>query len=306
MGCAGSVVILLFISAWLPLVGPFFSLLIPLPFLFYLRKLGLNQGLIIGLITLFIVGLIARLAGYSHIILFCLEFSIVGLIISEIFKRELSFGLTVFWGTVLMLMVGLLFLFFIGLSKGMGPLELVLGYFQSNLNKTINFYSEMGLDQEKVIHLKQFGKIITDLIARIYPALLIVGTGFVIWINVVLSKPLFRLGRINYPDLGRADRWHAPDFLVWGVIGAGFSLFFPSTGIKFVAVNILIVLSVIYMFHGLAVVIFFFNKYNIPGWARFGIYAFILIQQMFLIVLAVGGLFDQWIDFRKIHKKEGT
>ncbi len=303
MGCAGSVLLLLLVSAWIPFIGPFFSLLLPLPFLFYSSKFGLNQGLITALITLFIVGLVARITGYAQVIVFCLEFGIVGLIISEIYRRELSFGLTIFWGTVLMLLIGMVFLVVMGLIKGMGPIELILNYFLSNLNKTIDLYKDMGMEPEKVIQLKEFGRIIKNFISRLYPALFIVGTGFVIWINVVISRPIFRLGGIKYPDLGQTDRWQAPEFLVWGVIAAGFSLFLPVAGIKFVAINTLIVISVIYVFHGLSIIMFFFNKHNLPSWIRFGAYALIAIQQIFLIVLALAGLFDQWIDFRKIHKK---
>ena len=304
IGCTGSVFFLLLVSAWVPIIGPLFSLLIPLPFLYYLSKLGLSQGWKIGFVSLFLVSLITRLAGYPHLILFCLEFSIVGLIISEIFKREFTFGLTIFWGTVLMLFIGMTFLFFIGLSRGASPIELILGYFHTNLNKTISLYEDMGLEQEKMLQIRQFIALLTDIIEGIYPALLIIGAGLVIWINVVISKPLFRLRGVKYPDLGRTDRWRAPEFMVWGVIAAGFSLFFSITGIRFIALNTLIVLLVIYVFHGLAIITFFFNRYNIPPWVRFAIYVLIIVQQIFLVVLALAGLFDQWLDFRKINKEE--
>jgi len=69
------------------------------------------------------------------------------------------------------------------------------------------------------------------------------------------------------------------------------------------AINALIVLMVIYFFHGLSIVLFFLNKYNVPSWARFGIYFFIVVQQLFFVVLVFGGLFDQWVDFRKMRRK---
>ena len=303
LGCIGSVIFLLFVSNWLPFIGPFFSLLLPLPFLFYTSKLGVRRGLITVLITLLAISVIVRLAGYPQIIIICLEFAIVGLVISEIFRRELSFALTVFWGTLIMLLIGGIFLFVIGLTKGMGPIELILNYFVSNLNKTIGFYENMGLEPDKVAQLKEYGKIISHVISQVYPAMLVIGTSFVIWLNVVVSRFIFRLGGIKYPDLGQIDRWQAPEFFVWVVIAAGFALFFKVTGLKFIAINVLIVLSVIYTFHGLSIVIFFFNKYKVPVWIRYGAYILIIVQQLFLIILALAGLFDNWIDFRKIHKK---
>jgi len=303
IGFAGSVILVLSISVWMPLIGPFFSLIMPLPFLFYISKLGLKEGLKAGFITLLIMGLFGKLVGQPYLILFCLEFGIVGLIISELFKRRLSIGATILWGTVSMLFMGVVFLFLIGMSKGQGPVDMILGYLQSNLSKTVGIYTESGLEQEKIEQIKQALDLLSKLIARIYPALIIIGTGLVVWINVILSKPLFRIGRLDYPVFGEADKWCAPEFMVWGLIGAGFALFLPATGISFVAENLLVVLSVIYVFHGLSIIMFFFNKHGIPRWARVGIYVLIVLQQIFLILLAIVGLFDQWVDFRRIHKK---
>lgn len=303
IGCTGAVIFFLLVSVWVPFIGPLFILLIPLPFLYYLSKSGFGQGWKTGLISLLILSLIARLIGYPYLILFCILLGLVGLIISETFKRGFTIGMTIFWGTVLMLFTGALSLFLISLSTGTGAIQLIVGYLQTNVDRAIGLYEEMGLDRQTMIQLKQFGALLNNLIAQIYPALIIIAAGFIIWINVVISRPLFRLRGVKYPDLGRADMWYAPEFMVWGVIAAGFSLFFPATGIKFIALNSLIVLIVIYVFHGVAITMFFFNKYNIPPWARFGVYFLIMIQQIFLFVLALAGLFDQWIDFRKIHKK---
>jgi uncharacterized protein YybS (DUF2232 family) len=57
------------------------------------------------------------------------------------------------------------------------------------------------------------------------------------------------------------------------------------------------------MFHGLSIVLFFFKKYNVPALTRYVIYLIIILQQLSMIILALMGLFDQWIDFRKIHAK---
>ena len=133
---------------------------------------------------------------------------------------------------------------------------------------------------------------------------MIVSTGFVVWINIVISRPLFRVLNLKYPEFDPMDRWHAPDLMVWGVIASGFTLFLSIPGVKLVAINGLIVMLAIYVFHGLAILLFFLNKYRVPSWLRFGIYFLIFFQQIFLIVLALAGLFDQWVDFRKLHRKK--
>jgi uncharacterized protein YybS (DUF2232 family) len=306
MGCVGSAILLLLVPVWIPFIGPFFSLLTPLPFLYYTTKLGLPQGLKVVALTLLIVGLVAKLAGFIQIIFLCLEFSLLGLIISEIYRRKLTFGLTIFWGTCSMLLLGAIFLFLIALTKKMGPLELMLKYFQTNLGEAISAYENRGLSQEDVSQLREYSKLVTNIISMIYPALMITGTGFVVWVNVVISRPLFRMGNLNYPDFGPMDRWHAPEPMIWGVIVAGFSLFLPIHVIKLLAVNALIVMAIIYVFHGVSIVLYFLNKYHIPVWMRIGAYALIILQQIFWVGLAMAGLFDQWIDFRKIYKKAAS
>lgn len=306
IGFAGSVLLFLLISLWMPVIGLFFSLIMPLPFLFYMTKLGLKEGLKTGVIVLLIVWLIGRWIGQPYLILFCLEFGIAGLIISELFKRNLSIGATIFWGTTFMLFLGAVFLIFSGISRGQGPVDMILGYLQSNIAATLEIYEETGLEQEKIEQIRQVLDLLGKLIVRIYPALIIIGTGLVVWINVILSRPLFLAAKMSYPEFGAADRWCSPEFMVWGAIGAGFALFLPHTGIKFIAENLLVVLSAIYVFHGLSIMMFFLNKYSVPGWAKAGIYILIVLQQIFLVLLAIIGLFDQWADFRRLQRETGS
>jgi uncharacterized protein YybS (DUF2232 family) len=298
--------VLLIASGWVPFAGPLLSLLTPLPFLYYTAKFGLREGIKALLICLLAVGVIGNLLGFPQVVFLCLEFGILGLVISEIYARELTLGRTILWGTGLMLLLGFVILTGIGLTKNMGPIELVMGYLQSNVKGTVGVYEHMGGGQEKAVQLRHFAKTFMEIIARIYPSLVIVGTGFVVWLNVVLSRHVFRLGNLRYPQFAPTDRWWAPEYMVWGVIAAGFSLFLPVSGIRWVAINALIVLLSVYVFHGLSIVLFFLNKYRVPSWIRLGVYFLILFQQIFLLLLALAGLFDQWIDFRRVRHRKNS
>ncbi|MEE9420038.1 MAG: YybS family protein [Desulfatiglandaceae bacterium] len=303
LGCVGWAAFFLLASAWIPLFGPFLSLLAPLPFLYYSTKLGLYQGIKLAAAAMLTIGLFAKLTGYPQIILFGIEFSLLGLALSELMRRRFSLGQTIFLATAFMLILGICFLFIIALSENMGPFEMISKYLQGHLKETINAYEGTGITKENGLELETYAKAFIDAISKIYPSLMIVGTGFAVWLNVILAKPLFRRGHLEYPDFVPMDRWLAPDGLVWGAIVSGFALFFSSGGIRLFAINVLIVIMAVYLFHGLSIILFFLNKYNVPSWMRIGIYFLIIIQQLFLAVLALAGLFDQWIDFRKIHRR---
>ena len=305
LGCAGPVILVLLASVWIPLFGPFLSLLTPLPFLFYLSKLGLKEGIKVCLIALLAVGIVARLLGEPRLVLLCLAFGLLGLILSELYKREYSYSRTIFSGTLLMLLVGAAFMLYENVTSGVFPVETVVSELKTGMNAGIAMSQKEGLNPERIDQVRKLFQVLIALIEKTYLFLAVFGTGFTVWLNVVLSKPLFRLKGIKYPDLGRSDMWSAPEFLVWVLIAAGFSKLLSITGLDFASTNTLLIISAIYVFHGLSIILFFFNKYNVPVLSRIIIYLIIVLQQ-FPVFLALLGLFDQWFDFRKINRKTRT
>jgi uncharacterized protein YybS (DUF2232 family) len=303
-GCVGTAALLLLASIYIPIAGGLFSLLTPVPVIYYSTKLGTERGVKLVGIILLVAGVIAALTRYAHLLFLCIEFSLLGLIISELFRRKMSIGYTVLLGTGFTLLIGFVVLAVAGLSKNKTPLEMVLAYLQGSLSENIEFYKEMEMNGENALNAREYLRFLVDTIMKVYPALTVIGTGFVVWINVIISKPLLRIRNLPHPDFGPMDRWSAPETLVWGLICAGFSLFLPWPSLRSVALNAVMVFLVIYFFHGLSILVFYLNKYRVPSWIRIGVYALILFQQIFAIVLSLAGLFDQWIDLRRIHPKK--
>lgn len=303
LACAGAASLLLLGAGWVPFIGPVFTLLTPLPFLFYAAKLGFREGLKIAFITVLFTGVMGGLMGYHRAVFLGLEFSLLGVVLSELYRRKMTLSQTVFWGTALMLVCGLVALTLVGIEKGKGPLSMVHDYLMGSLAQTVRVYQQMGADPERAARIQAYGGMAAGVVAEVYLSLVIVATGFVVWFNIVMSRPLFRIGRLEYPDLGPSDRWEAPEWMVWGLIVSGFALFLPIAGIKWLGANILVVILAVYAFQGVSILLFFCNKYRVPGWLRAGIYALIVLQQLFILGLVAAGLFDQWIDFRKMHKR---
>jgi len=303
LGCVGWAALVLLASVSVPIVGPFISLLTPIPFLFYATKLGLYKGLKLAAVVVLFISLVARFLGQPQLILFVIEFSVLGLALSEIFRRRYSLGYTLSIGTLCMLVMGIASLFFIGIFRHMGPFEVVQAYLRNNLNEALDTYKQMGLEKDKALEIQTYGKAVINTITRVYPALMVVGSGFVVWVNVLLGRRILRLAHLDHPSFTDVDQWQAPEILIWGLIATGFSLFFPLGVIKLAAINGLIILMTVYLFQGVSILIFFLNKYHVPPWMRAAIFLLLVFQQIFLLLVALGGVFDQWIDFRKIHKR---
>jgi uncharacterized protein YybS (DUF2232 family) len=304
LGCVGTAMVLLLASVWIPIAGPFFSLLTPLPFLYYSAKLGVSQAVKLTCVSILVTGLIAAITRQSQLIFLCFEFSVLGLILSEIFRRKMSIGTSVLLGTCLLLLMGLLVLAVAGLRKNLGPLEMVYAYLLESLEETARLYTQVGADPEKAGAFQETLKALKEVVALIYPSLMIVGSAFVVWLNVIMSRPLFIKRNLEVPDFGALDRWKSPELMVWGLIAAGFSLFLSFSPLRLVAVNALVIILAIYFFHGLSVLLFYLNKYRVPPWMRVGVYALIVLQQILVVGVTMAGLFDQWIDLRRIHQKK--
>lgn len=289
-------------SVMVPFLGPLIGLLGPLPYIYYSEKLGFRQGAVIAAITLAGVSVFSAIAGYSRLPLVAVEFGLVGLGIAMLFKMRMGIGLTILLGSCLMVVVGAAFLLYLSFVKGTGLVEMVEEYMRAHLQATMASY-EGGKEGADIARFTEAHESLIKGIINLLPALGIIGASFSVWLNVVASSFLFRRSGLAVPDLGRPELWRAPENLVWVLIAAGFSLFLFSGGLKYFAINLFLVVSVVYLYQGMAIVLFFLKKYNVPSWLRPPVYFFLIVQQILTVVVAVGGLFDQWIDFRKIHKR---
>lgn len=301
--CVGWAGFFLLTSAFVPFLGPLFCLLTPLPFLYYSTKLGLYDGAKLAALTTLTIGLVVSLTGHTQIIVECIELSVLGLALSELFKKKLGIGQTILIATMIMAMLNLGYLFYISLSSEMGPFEMFFDILHGHLKEAVSLYEMAGIPEEKISEFETYGKVIID---TVMISVLIVMMGFSVWLNVVMAKPFFRMGKLRYPEFISMDSWKTPEVMIWGLISSGFAFFFLSGVIKVISVNVVIILMFIYLFQGISIVLFFLNKYKMPPWIRICVYFLIIVQQPFPILLALAGLFDQWADFRKLNKEPET
>jgi uncharacterized protein YybS (DUF2232 family) len=160
----------------------------------------------------------------------------------------------------------------------------------------------MDVSDQRIGILAQSMEGIIYVMLRIMPAIAIVSTLIVVWSNLLLARPLLRSGRLFCPDFGTLNQWKAPEPMVWLIVLSGVLLLIPHKGLKLLGVNGLIIVMAIYFFQGIAIVSFYFEKKRFPKILRGILYGLIALQQLVLLLVIAAGLFDVWIDFRRMKK----
>ena len=118
----------------------------------------------------------------------------------------------------------------------------------------------------------------------------------------------FLWSRIYSSDLfhpARFSGWIVPDQIVWVFIGSGALSFLVDNSLGAIAMNLFLIVLVVYFLQGLATIIYFLESRNVPVFFWVLIF-FVIVFQPLLIGAAIGlGIFDTWMDVRKIRADQG-
>ncbi len=286
------------LSVFLPVVGFVFSMFMPLPIIFYRVKLGTPIGGAVPLISIFLMGIV--LGGVSTDLLFFAGLMLLGFVMGEMFEKELSIERIIATSCGIVLGIGLAAILIYSMVTRTGIMALASAYVKANLELSLKLYASMGIPQESIDTIAGALDRIQYALVRIIPSIVAASTLFVAWINLIVIRPIMVRRGLAFPSVGRLNHWRAPDALIWGVIACGVGILMPATGIRLIGINGLLVLLTIYFMQGIAIVSFFFEKKGLPRFARVALYTIIAFQQLFLLVVIGIGLFDMWINFRKI------
>jgi uncharacterized protein YybS (DUF2232 family) len=153
--------------------------------------------------------------------------------------------------------------------------------------------------------LRGYVQEVFGVVVQLLPALFVLSTAAAALLNYGVVRLLWgRLGaRPSLPTLTLAQ-WRAPEVCVWVLIASGISSFLPFLGMQIVGLNVLLLVSLVYLVQGLGVLVFYLNRASVPPILRSLAYIFLVIQPLFLLGVAAIGLFDLWFDFRRTGNKQ--
>ena len=284
----------------IPVLGLAIGILTPLPISFYFRKLGRVYGsLMLGVV----LAVVIAMAGIEAGALFLAEFAVMGIALSETVRMRLPIGKGVLVSAMAPLVGSILLLAAISFSVDKGLPEIINSHIRQNVKETTEAYKKIGLSEEQVSDLTGVVEKLETIILKTFPSLVFIGIVSVALLNLLALKGILKKKGIEeYPV--DPTVWRTPEYLVWVLIAGGGLLLLEDKLAGTIGLNLLIISGGIYLFQGMAIVAFYFNKLKTPLFLRTVGYSLILFQQTFTILVVGFGLFDLWFDFRRLKQKE--
>ena len=284
----------------MPLVSFLSSLFMPLPVMIYRLKLGRRAGAMIPVCMLILISLVlGRVSPDFFLFAGLLGF---GFVLGEYTEHGYPVEKTILYSCGIIIAAGFFSLFFYSIVQETGLIEVVSLYIDKNLMMTLSLYEKVGMPQENIQMIREAMPAIQYALVRIVPSLLI-STSFVAgWANILIARSiLMKKGFDLFQTSGPLNRWRSPEMLVWAVIGSCLVIIPDITSLRLLGVNGLIICCTIYLFQGIAVTSFTFEKKHFPLFLRVLLYAIIILNQILLVLLIMVGFFDVWLNFRKLE-----
>ena len=299
LGVVGSFVLF---AAYLavPPLGIFSGILAPFPAAYNRLVHGRVSSLIV------ILGSATAITALFGIFAGCLFLGMcgmVGFMMPELLLRGVTGSRALFWTTAANVLI--FYLSFIAYStySGINLQQLISTEISGSLKQAIALYEKAGVKGEELDSLKISMATAAEMLQRLYPALVAVLLVMIAGCNLVLVKKTTAKTVVNLP-IGDFSTFRNPDPLVWVLIATGFALLLPDSMVTTPALNLLLIITLLYFFQGMAVVTAIITKNSVSALLRILFYAMLVIQPYLLALVAAIGLFDLWVDFRTPKTQE--
>jgi hypothetical protein len=284
----------------IPPAGFLSGLLAPFPAIYFRFRYGFETAVII---TLGATALLAGVFGLQAAALYLLQNGAIALMMPELLIRGHNASRTIAWTTALNLTVFALAALAFSVLNGQNIHQLAVNEINSSITQAISIYEKAGVKGDELALMKQSMTMAASQIAKIYPALTTILLMAMTSFNLVLIKRFsVQLGADL--KLGNFNEFKNHDLLIWLLIASGFAQLVDNPIITVPALNVLVIVSMLYFLQGLAAMSAIIVRQPFAGVMKVMLYLMLLFQPYLAALIAAFGIFDLWGDFRTPRKQE--
>lgn len=192
-----------------------------------------------------------------------------------------------------------------GTIQGVNPYSQLLQVLDTGFAQTYEVYrNNTDIPLETLVNIERIVTELRAMIPRILPGVLVCTLLLTVWINLLGSISLLERLKPETLPWKKYSEWRLPDRLVWIPVIAGFAWAMGDGVISSAGLCLVLVSTMLYFFQGLAVLIFFLDRWKTPLYLKILIYGFLIFQSYGLLMLSIAGIADVWIDFRRKQHKD--
>jgi uncharacterized protein YybS (DUF2232 family) len=287
---------------------PFVMFVGPLPSMLLVMRRGIKAGFLATLVAGCVFSLVA---GFREGIYFVVNFNLIGMVFGLCVKAKWSVSKILFAGTAVYVLTSLFSFLSLQLLTGID--------FTTTMDTTIKSVSTQMAEMQKTFNIP--GKEMETLTEglknwkKIIVASIIFAACIMTFLQYIIAQKILKKLGYTLPVLPAFSNWRLPWHYAWVFI-AGFILFLfgmhkeevtsltmgnmPDNYFFLVGFNIVVICQYIYMVIGISILSFYMSKYKLHLILKIVI-IYLLIPLLGIILYI--GLFDTWMDFRKLDKK---
>lgn len=258
-------------------------------------------------ITLLVVFLLSLLIwrGYAPVVTnWFIGISILAtLITTEMALRGYPPGRAVLWGTASALTLSAFWAAAIPKLTGLSVHQLALKEISNQIALVNRIYAQLGVSGQELEQIRQLLDYGSKVLAQTYPAMISINLFLASGFSILLINKITKT--VNQTAQPLFHSFKVPELLIWLLIISGFCLFFDAPAIKIPALNLLILMVMLYFLQGLAVMLTIASRQAFGGLIKlFMTILIVFVPMLAMPPVAALGIFDLWGDFRTHKKKE--
>ena len=228
------------------------------------------------------------------------ELLAMGVLLSSFRSRGILPAHAIILTTAVLAAAGFIFLLGHAGLTGQAPLEILQQKARQTAETLNKVFADTGVESKSMLPPGVPQMDWETLVLRIFPALYVINTAFVAWLNTVATRFLAYLLKWDEPGLPLSE-WHNPEWLVFFFLMAGFLLLVPVPSLRFISLNLLLILGFLYFCQGVAVVAAIFQRLRVPLFLRLLGYPLLFMNPLIFLIIILG-LTDLWLDFRRLNQ----
>jgi hypothetical protein len=263
--------------------------------LFPLTLQRLRRGLVSGfLAAVFASSLLAGVFSPGQALVYVALVAVPALLAGDAMARGrgLRRGATLAFGT-LALTVSLGLLFFNDWFES----QALRWFDEMRSPEFVDQLTKSGWSADRITEWVDQAKTTQSVMAVVYPAAFVIFAGFVVLANAALLRLYLARRDPGWLDGTELEGLRLPFLTAVLFVFAGASVAFPP--VRPAGYNVLLVLAFFFALQGLAVVSFYARRLAAPPFLRVAVVVLVLANPWAPQILALMGLLDIWMDFRK-------